>query len=57
VHFKCGQRVRGEGAIHLFAPSLEAHGATVTVSLDEETQRLNIATVLPQKEDFDLYPQ
>ncbi|MGU5772349.1 SEL1-like repeat protein, partial [Aeromonas allosaccharophila] len=21
-HFKCGQRVRGEGAIHLFAPSL-----------------------------------
>ncbi|MGU5772451.1 hypothetical protein, partial [Aeromonas allosaccharophila] len=20
-HFKCGQRVRGEGAIHLFAPS------------------------------------
>ena len=22
-HFKCGQRVRGEGAIHLFAPSLD----------------------------------
>ncbi len=26
MHFKCGQRVRGEGAIHLFASSLEQAG-------------------------------
>ncbi len=36
---------------------LEAHGATVTVSLDEETRLLNISAHFPQKEDFNPYPE
>ena len=36
---------------------LEAHGATVAVSLDEETRLLNISAHFPQKEDFNPYPE
>ncbi|MGY3853314.1 hypothetical protein ACW5W8_10870 [Aeromonas aquatilis] len=36
---------------------LEAHGATVTVSLDEETRLLNISAYFPQKEGFNPYPE
>ena len=36
---------------------LEAHGATVTVSLDEETRLLNISAHFPQKEGFNPYPE
>ena len=36
---------------------LEANGATVTASLDEESNLLNISAIFPQKDDFNPYPE
>lgn len=36
---------------------LEAHGATVTVSQDEEAHQLNISALFPQKADFNPYAE
>lgn len=36
---------------------LDAHGATVTVSRDEDVHQLNISTLFPQRADFNPYPE